>query len=191
MARKGKQSLAETVDEDDIIIDDEISSEPNIIIDDNFGIRGKFLDYALVTKKVAHRTGKKEDGDNEGKVIRYEKWDDVLYCKNIFECLHVYQEVTNLSKIKALNNSKDFNVVEKIFKDTNRKIDNYLQCQTISKEADEALNLLDTINQLKFELKEAKEVIKDANDFKKWLKEKKQIIIKDVEPTKHRMKLEK
>lgn len=82
-------------------------------------------------------------------------------------------------------------MVEKIFKDTNRKIDNYLQCQTISKEADEALNLLDTINQLKFELKEAKEVIKDANDFKKWLKEKKQIIIKDVEPTKHRMKLEK
>lgn len=190
MAR-GKQSLAETVDEEDIIIDDEISCEPNIIIDDDYGIRGKYLDYALVVKKVAHRTGKVEDGENEGKVIRYETWENVLYGKTIFDCLHIYQDVTNLSKIKALNNCKDFNVIEKIFKDTNRKIDNYLKCQTISKEADEALSLLDTINQLKFELKEAKEVIKDANDFKAWLKEKKQIIIKDVEPTKHRMKLEK
>ena len=40
MARKGKQSLAETVDDSEIIDSGEVVAEPNIIIDDEYGISG-------------------------------------------------------------------------------------------------------------------------------------------------------
>ena len=68
MARKGKQSLAETVDDSEIVDSGEVVAEPNILIDDEYGISGNSRDYALVVKKIAHRTGKVEDGENEGKV---------------------------------------------------------------------------------------------------------------------------
>lgn len=191
MARKGKQSLAETVDDSEIVDSGEIVGEPNILIDDEYGISGGYRDYALVIKKIAHRTGKVEDGENEGKVIRYTKWEDVLYGNSIFDCLRSYQDITNLTKIKALKNCKDYLEIEKIYKETNAKINQFLKHQDMSKEAKDALNLMDTINQLHDELNKAKEVIKDANDFKAWIKEKRQILISDTEPKKHRIKLEK
>lgn len=191
MARKGKQSLAETVDDSEIVDSGEILGEPNILIDDEYGISGGYRDYALVVKKIAHRTGKVEDGENEGKVIRYVKWEDVSYAGTIFECLRSYQDITNLTKIKALKNCKDYLEIEKIYKETNAKINQFLKHQDMSKETKDALNLMDTINQLHDELIKAKEVIKDANDFKAWIKEKRQILISDTEPKKHRIKLEK
>ena len=191
MARKGKQSLAETVDDSEIIDSGEILGEPNILIDDEYGISGGYRDYALVVKKIAHRTGKVEDGENEGKVIRYVKWEDVSYAGTIFDCLRSYQDITNLTKIKALKNCKDYLEIEKIYKETNAKINQFLKHQDMSKETKDALNLMDTINQLHDELNKAKEVIKDANDFKAWIKEKRQILISDTEPKKHRIKLEK
>lgn len=191
MARKGKQSLAETVDDSEIIDSGEVVGEPNILIDDEYGISGGYRDYALVIKKIAHRTGKVEDGENEGKVIRYVKWEDVLYENSIFGCLRSYQDVVNLTKIKALKNCKDYLEIEKIYKETNDKINRFLKHQDMSKETRDALNLMDTINQLNEELSKAKEVIKDANEFKSWIKEKRQILIKDTEPKKHRVKLEK
>ena len=191
MARKGKQSLAETVDDSEIVDSGEVVAEPNILIDDEYGISGGYRDYALVVKKIAHRTGKVEDGENEGKVIRYTKWEDVSYAGTIFECLRSYQDITNLTKIKALKNCKDYLEIEKIYKETNAKINQFLKHQDMSKETKDAISLIDTINQLHNELNKAKEVIKDANDFKAWIKEKRQILISDTEPKKHRVKLEK
>ena len=191
MARKGKQSLADTVDESEIIESGEITSEPNIIIDDEWGIRGGYRDYALVTKKIAHRTGKYEDGENEGKVIRYEKWEDVLYCGTIFECLRSYQEVTNLSKIKALKNCKDYFEIEKIYKSTNATINSFLKHQDMVEESKDIAKLLDTISQLQLELKRVHTILAEADELHEKIKEKRQILINDTEPKKHRVKLEK
>ena len=134
MARKGKQSLAETVDDSEIVDSGEVVAEPNIIIDGEYGISGGYRDYALVVKKIAHRTGKVEDGENEGKVIRYTKWEDVSYAGTIFECLRSYQDITNLTKIKALKNCKDYLELEKIYKETNARINQLLKHQDMSKE---------------------------------------------------------
>ena len=191
MARKGKQSLAETVDDSEIVDSGEILGEPNILIDDEYGISGGYRDYALVVKKIAHRTGKVEDGENEGKVIRYVKWEDVSYAGTIFECLRSYQDITNLTKIKALKNCKDYLEVEKIYKETNAKINQFLKHQDMSKETKDAISLIDTINQLRGTLNEAKGLIKEVNDFKAWMKAKRAELFKNVEPTKHRVKLEK
>jgi hypothetical protein len=183
--------MAKELDKTNAIDLGEVVGEPNILIDDDYGISGNSRDYALVVKKIAHRTGKVEDGENEGKVIRYTKWEDVSYAGTIFECLRSYQDITNLTKIKALKNCKDYLEVEKIYKETNAKINQFLKHQDMSKETKDAISLIDTINQLHDELNKAKEVIKDANDFKAWIKEKRQILISDTEPKKHRMKLEK
>ena len=190
MARKGKQSLADTVDESEIV-EEEITSDTNIIIDDEYGIKGKYRDYALVVKKVAHRTGKAEDGENEGKVIRYEKWEDVLYCDSIFDCLRSYQDVTNLSKIKALKNCKDYLEIEKILKDTQATIRKALREWSMAKDNTECAMLMDEIAELRKQLNDSKDLIKEVNDFKAWMKSKRAELFKNVEPTKHRMKLEK
>lgn len=84
--KKGKnsiRSLANTVDEKDIVDLGEEQNPPNILIEKNFGITGKYGDYALVQKSIAHRTGNDDDGVNKGKVIRYYKWTDVSYHPNI------------------------------------------------------------------------------------------------------------
>ena len=191
MARKGKQSLAETVDDSEIIDLGEVVGEPNILIDNEYGISGGYRDYALVVKKIAHRTGKVEDGENEGKVIRYIKWDDVLYCGTIFECLRSYQDVTNLSKTKALKNCKDYFEIEKIYKSTNATINSFLKHQDMAEESKDIAKLLDTISQLQLELKRVHTILAEADELHEKIKEKRQILINDTEPKKHRVKLEK
>ena len=183
--------MAKELDKTNAIDLGEVMCEPNILIDDEYGISGNSRDYALVVKKIAHRTGKAEDGENEGKVIRYTKWEDVSYAGTIFECLRSYQDVTNLTKIKALKNCKDYLEIEKIYKETNDKINRFLKHQDMSKETKDAISLMDTINQLRGTLNEAKGLIKEVNDFKAWMKAKRAELFKNVEPTKHRMKLEK
>ena len=51
--------------------------------------------------------------------------------------------------------------------------------------------LLEEIADLRKQLNEAKGLIKEVNDFKAWMKAKRAELFKNVEPTKHRMKLEK
>ena len=183
--------MAKELDKTNVVDLGEITSEPNILIDDEWGISGGYRDYALVTKKVAHRTGKAEDGENEGKVIRYEKWDDVLYCGTIFECLRSYQDVVNLSKIKALKNCKDYLEIEKIYKSTNATINSFLKHQDMAEESKDIAKLLDTISQLQLELKRVHTILAEADELHEKIKEKRQILIKDTEPKKHRVKLEK
>ena len=70
--------------------------------------------------------------------------------------------MTNLTKIKALKNCKDYLEIEKIYKETNDKINRFLKHQDMSKDTKDAISLIDTINQLHNELNKAKEVIKDG-----------------------------
>ena len=191
MARKGKQSLADTVDESEIIESGEITSEPNILIDDEWGIRGGYRDYALVTKKIAHRTGKEEDGENCGKVIRYTKWEDINYAPTVFKCLQNYFDYVNLSKFKQLKFESNFNKVTEIYESTQSDIRKCLKEISLSKATTLCGELIDEIDKLRSELDESRAVIKEINDFREEFKKSRQILIKDTEPKKHRTQKEK
>ena len=186
MAR-GKTPLSETVDESEIIDLGEELNQPNIMITDGYGVRGVYMDYALVELKTAHRTGKSEDGEYEGKVIRYKRWDDINYSATIFGCLKNYCEYVNLTKIKTLKKCKDFSEIEAIFKETNNTINKFLSHYDLTKEQTQSAKLIDTINMLEDKIKNANKIFKAVDDLHELVKEKRKIVIGDTEPKKHRM----
>ena len=189
------KSLADSVPESEIINLGEEINPPNILIDDNFGINGMFGDYALVKKGTSYRTGKEEDGINQGKVIRYTKWAVVetwCYGSTIFDILKNYTKYNNLCKTKALKKCKDFNEIEKIYIETNNTINNFLSNYTdMNKKQSSMSELINSMNVLKKKLDEANKVLEEVDDLHELVKKKRRIIVKDTEPTKHRNKKEK
>lgn len=185
-----KQTLADTVDASEIVVLKEEQNPPNIMITNNMGISGGYGDYALVEKKVAYKTGKLEDGEeNVGKVIQYTKWDDIGYCSNIFECVRLYCKHRNLNKIKELEKVKDFKVIEQIFIDTNETITKFLNNYSNMTDANSStLSLVDTIDDLKRKTNEINKVLSEADELRELIKSKRQIIIKETENKKHKLK---
>lgn len=184
-----KQTLADTVDESEIVDLGEVENEPNILIDDDFGITGKYLDYALVQRKVAHKTGKEEDGINNGKVIRYTKWEDCKYSGDIFGCLRMYQKISNLNKISKLKSCKDFKVIEDIFKSTDDTINKFFKGYgDMSNQQQEMAGLIDMVNLLKLRIKESNKVFDAVQELHELVKAKRKIVINDTEPKKVRYK---
>lgn len=185
--------LTDGVDENDIVdlTDVEELNAPNILIDEEYGITGKYTDYAVVQRKIAHRTGKEEDGENEGKVIRYIKWDDINYSNTIFGCLTNYCTYVNLSKTKTLNKCKDFAKIELIYQSTKDTIDKFLSNYNMTDEQSELTKLLDNITLLNMKLEDAKKVFSSVEELRELVKEKRKIVINDTEPKKHRVKEEK
>ena len=194
MARKGKQSLADTVDESEIIESGEELGSINYLIDEDYAIRGNTGDFALMVRKIANRVGTEKDGENEGKVIQYEKWDVVKpfsYGGTPFKVLENYADHINLKKFKKLDKCNDFGEVKKIYLDTQATIRKALREWSMAKDNTECGMLLEEIADLRKQLNEAKDLIKEVNDFKAWMKSKRAELFKNVEPTKHRVKLEK
>ena len=189
MAR-GKKNLASEVDESEIIISDEVLNPPNILINDDFGISTGTCDYALVERKVAHRTGKEEDGKNCGKVIRYTRWDDVNYGRTPFKCLENYFEYANLTKTKQLKMEKDFNKIADIYKETQNEVVTFMRQLDLSKQTVETGTLMDEIYEMKDKLRQINKVLEEADELHELIKDKRRIIINDTEPKKHRVKLE-
>ena len=185
-----KQTLAETVDPSEIVTSNEEQNPPNIMITDDIGIIGGYGDYALVEKKIAYKTGKLEDGeDNIGKVIQYTRWYDIGYFATIFDCVKAYCKYRNLTKIKELEKVKDFKLIEQIFIDTNETVTKFLNNYSKMTDANSnALSLMDTINELKRKTDEINKVLSEADDLRELIKSKRQIIIKETEPKKHRLK---
>ena len=95
--------MAKELDKNNVVDLDEELNVPNILIDEEFGISGKTYDYAVVQRKIAHRTGKEEDGVNKDKVIRYIRWEDCKYSSTISGCLEIYKRTSNLNKISFLS----------------------------------------------------------------------------------------
>ena len=118
---KGIKPLSESVDASEIVVTDEEMGTVNFMIDEDYACSGNYGDYSLVERKIAYRTGKPEDGENEGKVIQYIKWEVVTphsYGKTPFAILENYGEYINLKKFKKLNKEKDFDEVKQIYLDT-------------------------------------------------------------------------
>ena len=188
-----KQTLADTVDESEIVDLGEEVNQPNFMIDDECGISGGYGDYALVQRKIAHRTGKEEDGVNNGKVIRYVTWVTVQphsYGRTPFDILNNYMEYISLQKFKKLNKSNNFNDVKQIYLDTKQTIRDCLKSSQFADDIKHQGALVDEIVQLKDELKRIKSILSEADELHELIKDKRRIIISDTEPKKHRVKLE-
>lgn len=102
MAR-GIVSLLEVTPPDQIFDLGEELNKPEFIFpkDEEFGISGRYRDYALVQMKYAARTGKEEDGEYNGKVIKYKKWEDINYASTFWSAIKNYIDYKSLSEFKA------------------------------------------------------------------------------------------
>lgn len=183
--------LTDGVDENDIVdlTDVEELNAPNILIDEEYGITGKYADYAVVQRKIANRTGKEEDGVNEGKVIRYIRWEDCKYSSTISGCLEIYKRTSNLNKISKLKKCRDFAVIESILKETNDVVDNFLKNHNdLNNQQSQIADMMDTINELKSKIKEANKVFVLVAELHELVKAKRKIVIDDTEPKKPKFK---
>lgn len=188
-----KINLASTVREEEIVDSNEEVGSPNFMIDDTYGCSGGYGDYALVERKVALRTGKPEDGENEGKVIRYIKWDTVQphsYGRTPFDILKNYADYINLKKFKQLNKSNNFDDVKQIYIDTQNTIRQALKSSQFTDDIKQQATLVNEIAELKSKLSEINKVFEEADELRELIKSKRKIIITDTEPKKHRIKKE-
>ena len=180
-----KETLASTVDEKDIIDLGEELNIPNYLIDDNYGISGDEYGFALMERKIAHRTGKSEDGINKGKVIRYVTWATVkthIYSNSIFGILENYHKYVIGNKFKQLNKSQKFDDVKQIYLDTQNAIYKALKSSQLTSDIAQQGALVDEINELKSELNKVRKILTEADELHELIKSKRKIVISDTEP---------
>ena len=188
-----KETLASSVDPSEIIISTEEVNPPNYLIDETFGIVVDEYDSTLVERKIAHRTGKETDGENEGKVIQYIAWTPVkthTYGRNIFGALENYAKYVTGTKMKQLKKSTNFDEVKQIYLDTQSAIRKAMKSTQFSSDIVEHGTLIDEITELKAKLKEVNDVLAEADELRDLIKSKRKIIMGETEPKKHRLKLE-
>lgn len=191
-----KINLASTVREEDIVDSNEEVGSPNFMIDDTYGCSGGYGDYALVERKVALRTGKPEDGENFGKVIRYIRWDTVQphsYGKTPFDIFNNYAEYINLKKFKQLNKSSDFNELKQIYLDTQSTIRQALKSSQLADDIKQKASLVSEIEEIKGMLSDARKVFGEVTELRQLVKDSRKIIVSDMEnkPKQHRTPKEK
>lgn len=184
----GIKSLAETVDESEIVDLGEEVNPPNILIDNDYGVSGKVGDYALVKKKICHRTGKAEDNEYEGKVIRYVSWEDVNYNSTIFGVFRNYLNVVSLSEIKKLNKCTEWQKIADIYNEILLTIRKCVNSTELPNSLKYNCDNYDNIQKLLTELNKVQDTLDKADELMALIKEKRRIIVDNTEPKKHRLK---
>ena len=186
-----KETLASKVSPEEIVISNEEVNPPNMLIDDTYGVIGDEFDYQLVEKKVAYRTGKSEDGENEGKVIQYIAWTPVkthIYGRTPFAILENYSKYIVGNKFKKLHKAS-FDDVKQIYLDTQATIRQALKSSQFTDDIKQQGTLIDEIELLKSKLKQVNDILEEADELRELIKSKRKIIMSD-EPKQRRVKLE-
>lgn len=179
-----------------IISDEETGSLPFFLIDDDYGISGNMYDYALVVKKKANRAATKDDCENyEGMYIQYTSWTPVGYYGTLDGIFTCYIKTVALSKSKKLKRTKDYQKLIEIYQNIYDKINVSLQHENLPSEVIKTCKLADTIAKMEEQISNMKErynyLLREADKLEAMIKEKRSMIIKNMEPKKHRVKLEK
>ena len=193
MAR-GKKLQTETMDESEIVDmldNDDESAQPNFLITDDYGGIVQQKDYALVKRVLANRTGTKTDGENEGKVIKYYKWQKIAYVNSVFSVLQSYERVANAEKLRKLSMCKDYKIIGDIMRETQEEINNCIRQLGMTDNMTNNAKMIDDLKLLHSKLNQVNKVLEEADEFHELIKEKRQILIKDTEPKKHRTPKEK
>ena len=121
--QKGIVSLKDTVTDNEIVRNGEVRNEPNYQIDDDYGITGCYKDRSLVKRRLAYRTGNKEDGINFGKIIEYEIWEDVpCYVSTLEGIFKSYAKIIDLTEFKTKKMMKNISELVEIHQHTDDKI---------------------------------------------------------------------
>ena len=188
-----KETLASTVDPSEIVDLGEEINIPNYLIDETYGVLLDEYGSTLVERKISYRTGKAEDGENEGKVIQYINWTPVkthIYGRNVFDAFENYANYVNGKTLKQLKKETDFNTVKQIYLDTQSTIRKAMKSSQFSSDIVEHSTLINEIAELKAKLKAINNVLAEADELREMVKEKRRIVIAETEPKKHRLKLE-
>lgn len=186
---KGKKSLLETTDLPIIVTDIEEGQVPYFIIDDEWGISCDERQEILVRKKIASRTIKDEN-DNEDHVEQYFMWDSIAYVKTFTNAIEIYVDRKGKSEKTKLKKSKDYNDLIKIQNEIKSIIARSLDFNSINKDFLSITSILDERTKLEEELNMLKEtkkqILQETEKLFDLIKQKRSIIISNTEPKKHK-----
>jgi hypothetical protein len=192
MAR-GKKSLLETSDLPIVTTDIEEGQIPYFIIDDEWGISCDERQEILVRKKIANRTIKNEQG-NEDHIEQYIMWDSISYPHTFTNAIEIYVDKKGKSMKSKLSKSKDYNDLISIQNDIKSIISKALDFNSVNKDFLSITSVIDKRAKLEKELislKEIKEQVEtETEKLLELIKEKNKIIISATELKKHRTKKE-
>jgi hypothetical protein len=167
MAGKGKFSLIDTTNPEDIIeTQEQVGSIPFMIIDEDYGISGCYADMALVIKKKASKTGKVENGEDPTKVYTYYRWDELKYDSKLSGVFDLYLKTKRLNAFKG-QRTKDIKDLIKIEEDLSNYVHSVLDINENDK-FKEVCNLTDTVLHLKQQIAESSKVL---SEYKKLIKD--------------------
>lgn len=188
MAR-GKKSLLETTDLPIITTDKEGGQIPYFIIDDEWGIACDERNEILVKKKIASRTIKNENGE-EDHIEQYIMWEPIVYPDTFTKAIEIYADKKGKEKKSKLIKSKDYNDLISIQNEIKSTIASALDFKGVNKDFLSITSILDERTKLEEELKMLKEtkeqVLSETDKLLQLVKEKRSIIISNTEPKKHR-----
>jgi hypothetical protein len=199
--QKGVPNLKDSVPDSEIIRNGEVRNKPDYPFPDGlYGIKGKYADYSLVTKKLAYRTGTEEDGKYCGKVIEYELWEDYpCYVSTLEGIFKSYAKILNLSEFKTKKMMGDVSELVEIHKKTYDTINKALSGidQYLSNEQNEICTLADTKQRLLNDIDDLtiienniRKKIVNIDRMYSEIKDKRKIIVEVDKPKKHKVKLE-
>lgn len=192
---RGRKSL--DIPESDIIqTDEESGSIPFFLIDDEYGISGNYRDYSLVVKKRTTRAATIDDcEDYNEKYISYILWSSVAYCSNLKSIFECYVKIKGLSKSKKLRKSQDYQELIHIYEDIYSHIKIAFQYENLPLKIEKICDLTDEEYKIRNKIDILNDqyalLLRKSNELEKLIKEKRSMIIKEMEPKKHRIKLEK
>lgn len=199
--QKGIVSLKDTVPDNEIVRNGEVRNEPNYQIDDDYAISGGYKDYSLVKKRIAYRTGNKEDGVNCDRVIEHEVWEDVpSYHSTLEGIFNAYARTINLTEFKTKKMKGNISELVEIHRNTQnmiskalKGIDTYLSNEQteVCQLADTKQRLLNDIEELQKQKNNITKILDDIDRMHKEVKKATAIIVDRDKPKKHKLKLEK
>lgn len=196
MAR-GKRSLVETVNPEDIVYSGEVVGEPNILLPDTkknytYGIFVDPLNYKLAVLKDCYRTDKDESGNEQ--VVHYKKWSDIAYLNSFESTYYKYIEQLTTSKDAKLKRCNSIQEVISIREEIKILVSETFP-QIISQSIEKGCELIQENEELKQQIQETEAMVQEAKyaheELMNLIKEKRKIVIQETEPKKHRLKLEK
>lgn len=181
---KGKLSLMETTDPENIIeTDEEVGSLPFFDIDEEYSVSGGYADMALVIRKKTCKTGKEENGEDPTKVYTYYRWDELKYDSRLSGIFDIYLKVMRLNKFKSMERTNDIKKLIKIEQDLADYIHKLLDINENEK-FKYVCNLTDTVFYLKQQIAEANKTLSEYKkliaESEKEFKEARKIVVENM-----------
>ena len=170
---------------------DRIVNDVNVVINERFGISGGYCDMTLMELKQTRMVH--TDDEYDGQVEECYKWvsANYPYAQSYSALAEIIQKNVRYGEMKKLSNAglQDLIDIEKL---CDRHINDLIGLLDIKQEQSDALKIIDMVEPLKNEVKDAKkqvlDVLSEVDELHEMIKDKRKIVIKDTEPTKHRIR---